>query len=73
MTLSCEAGGSPVSYSWFKDNEIVKAGGRVSLSSDNQTLTLDPGSRNDSGSSTCLATNAASSQNDTVRLDVLCN
>uniref|UniRef100_A0A8C3HLP9 Uncharacterized protein n=1 Tax=Chrysemys picta bellii TaxID=8478 RepID=A0A8C3HLP9_CHRPI len=35
------------------------------------TLTLDPGSRNDSGSSTCLATNAASSQNATVRLDVL--
>uniref|UniRef100_A0A8C3XTJ8 Ig-like domain-containing protein n=1 Tax=Chelydra serpentina TaxID=8475 RepID=A0A8C3XTJ8_CHESE len=72
VTLSCEARGSPVSYSWFKDNEILEAGSRVLLSSDNQTLTLDPSSRNDSGSYTCLATNTVSSQNATVRLDVLC-
>uniref|UniRef100_A0A8C3T508 Ig-like domain-containing protein n=1 Tax=Chelydra serpentina TaxID=8475 RepID=A0A8C3T508_CHESE len=71
VTLSCEARGSPVSYSWFKDNEILEAGSRVLLSSDNQTLTLDPSSRNDSGSYTCLATNTVSSQNATVRLDVL--
>uniref|UniRef100_A0A8C0GA23 Ig-like domain-containing protein n=1 Tax=Chelonoidis abingdonii TaxID=106734 RepID=A0A8C0GA23_CHEAB len=72
VTLSCEAGDSPVSYSWFKDNEIVQAGDHIPLSSDNQTLMLDPGSTKDSGSYTCLATNAASSQNDTVWLEVLC-
>uniref|UniRef100_A0A8C4YJD7 Ig-like domain-containing protein n=1 Tax=Gopherus evgoodei TaxID=1825980 RepID=A0A8C4YJD7_9SAUR len=54
VTLRCEAGGSPVSYNWFKDNEIVKAGDHVPLSSDNQTVMLDPGSRNDLGSYTCL-------------------
>uniref|UniRef100_A0ACB8FSN0 Uncharacterized protein n=1 Tax=Sphaerodactylus townsendi TaxID=933632 RepID=A0ACB8FSN0_9SAUR len=62
VQLNCTSLGGHVSYYWFKDNQLVEAGGRVSLSDKNETLTFTPSNRNDAASYVCRGVNDFSSQ-----------
>ncbi|XP_069798522.1 uncharacterized protein [Narcine bancroftii] len=56
VNLMCSARGTGVSYLWFKDNETVSAGDRITLSGDNSSLTISAVLRTDQGF-TCRASN----------------
>ncbi|XP_029432551.1 carcinoembryonic antigen-related cell adhesion molecule 7-like isoform X1 [Rhinatrema bivittatum] len=61
LTLRCNSSDPHVSYLWYKEDKVVLNGRRINLTDNNQTLTLFPSSRSDSGSNyTCGVTNAVS-------------
>ncbi|XP_061452077.1 carcinoembryonic antigen-related cell adhesion molecule 1-like isoform X5 [Rhineura floridana] len=69
--LNCTSAGSDVSYSWLKGNQSLVVGGRISLSNNNQTLTFNTTSRNDSDSYSCHGYNTFSNDTVTYLLNVL--
>ncbi|XP_078509040.1 hemicentin-2-like [Lissotriton helveticus] len=61
LVLVCNASGTDVSYQWYQDGKLITSGGRINTTSNNQTLTLSPCTRNDTGTNfTCRASNAVS-------------
>ncbi|XP_051901304.1 carcinoembryonic antigen-related cell adhesion molecule 5-like [Pristis pectinata] len=56
VSLTCTAKGTDVSYLWFMNNKTVSPGGRITLSSNNSTLTISGVLRSDE-EFTCEACN----------------
>ncbi|XP_077788345.1 hemicentin-1-like isoform X6 [Podarcis muralis] len=65
LILTCTSVGSEVSYYWFRGNQSLEDGGHISLSHDNQNLTINPVSQSDAGSYTCLGVNRISNNTST--------
>ncbi|XP_034973284.1 carcinoembryonic antigen-related cell adhesion molecule 1 isoform X2 [Zootoca vivipara] len=65
LILTCTSAGSEVSYYWFRGNQSLEDGGQISLSHDNQTLTINPVNRSDAGPYTCLGVNRISKNTST--------
>ena len=58
VTLSCYATGNPVpAISWIKDGFPISNNSRISLSQDNNQLTMTNVKRTDSGEYQCVASN----------------
>lgn len=73
LILTCTSVGSEVSYYWFRGNQSLEDGGHISLGHDNQNLTINPVSRSDTGSYTCLGVNRISNNTSTpFELTVFC-
>ncbi|XP_033014657.1 hemicentin-1-like [Lacerta agilis] len=69
--LNCTSAGTNVSYSWLRGNESLVVGERISLSNNNQVLTINPTSRNDSDSYSCYGYNTFSNDSTSYLLNVL--
>nr|XP_028598084.1 hemicentin-1-like isoform X4 [Podarcis muralis] len=69
--LHCTSAGTNVSYSWLRGNESLVVGERISLSNNNQVLTFNPTSRNDSDSYSCYGYNSFSNDSTSYLLNVL--
>uniref|UniRef100_A0A8D0FNB1 Ig-like domain-containing protein n=1 Tax=Strix occidentalis caurina TaxID=311401 RepID=A0A8D0FNB1_STROC len=60
VTLSCRSPPGTETVAWLHDGVPVAAGGRLSLSPDNRTLTVRPVQRGDAGAYACQVSNAIS-------------
>ncbi|XP_074786451.1 cell adhesion molecule CEACAM1-like isoform X2 [Athene noctua] len=60
VTLSCHSPPGTETVAWLRDGAPVAAGGRLSLSPDNRTLTVRPVQRGDAGAYACQVSNAIS-------------
>ncbi|XP_074713776.1 cell adhesion molecule CEACAM6-like isoform X5 [Strix uralensis] len=60
VTLSCRSPPGTETVAWLHDGAPVAAGGRLSLSPDNRTLTVRPVQRGDAGAYACQVSNAIS-------------
>ena len=60
VTLRCHPPPGAVSTWWHRDGAALRPDGRLSLSPDNQTLTLTAAQRGDTGLYGCLVANAVS-------------
>ncbi|XP_074786452.1 cell adhesion molecule CEACAM1-like isoform X3 [Athene noctua] len=60
VTLSCRSPPGTKMVAWLRDGVPVAAGGRLSLSPDNRTLTVRPVQRGDAGAYVCQVSNAIS-------------
>ncbi|XDB60089.1 hypothetical protein AB1E18_013472 [Capra hircus] len=73
VVLTCLADETGVSICWFFKGQSLLLAERMTLSSDNSTLTIDPVSREDAGDYQCEAFNRGnSSRSDPLRLRVTC-
>ena len=76
MTLSCDASGNPTpTFSWTIGGAAVNttANPRISLSSDNEQLTITKSNRSDSGQYRCVADNSIGTVNsNAAALNVQC-
>ena len=73
VVLTCLADETGVSIRWFFKGQSLLLAERMTLSSDNSTLTIDPVSREDAGDYQCEAFNRGnSSRSDPLRLRVTC-
>ena len=73
VILTCLADETGVSIRWFFKGQSLLLAERMTLSSDNSTLTIDPVSREDAGDYQCEASNrGSSSRSDPLRLRVTC-
>ncbi|XP_072122194.1 cell adhesion molecule CEACAM5-like isoform X2 [Mobula birostris] len=70
VSLTCTANGTDVSYLWFMNNKTVSSGGRISLSSNNSSLTISGVLRSDE-EFTCSAYNMVNmNTSDPYRLNI---
>ncbi|KAM6228738.1 uncharacterized protein M6G45_016216 isoform 2-T2 [Spheniscus humboldti] len=60
VTLTCRSPPGTQTVAWLRDGAPVSAGGRLSLSPDNRTLTVRPAQRGDAGAYACRVSNAIS-------------
>ncbi|CAM9123784.1 unnamed protein product [Bubo scandiacus] len=60
VSLSCRSPPGTETVAWLHDGAPVAAGGRLSLSPDNRTLTVRPVQRGDAGAYACQVSNAIS-------------
>ncbi|KAM7233335.1 hypothetical protein CapIbe_015471 [Capra ibex] len=73
VALTCLAYETGVSIRWFFKGQSLLLAERMTLSSDNSTLTIDPVSREDTGDYQCEAFNRGNSnRSDPLRLRVTC-
>uniref|UniRef100_A0A8C6E8F7 Ig-like domain-containing protein n=1 Tax=Moschus moschiferus TaxID=68415 RepID=A0A8C6E8F7_MOSMO len=71
VVLTCLTDETGVSVRWFFKGQSLPLAERMTLSSDNRTLTIDPVSRKDAGDYQCEVSNRGnSSKSDPLRLDV---
>ncbi|XP_075345487.1 cell adhesion molecule CEACAM2-like [Mycteria americana] len=72
VTLTCHSPPSTQTVAWLRAGAPVSAGGRLSLSPDNRTLTVRPAQRGDAGAYACQVSNAVSTnRSDGVNITVL--
>lgn len=71
VTMSCVASGDPTPTQTWSRNGVGVAGPRVQLSADGSALTLTTTTLQDEGAYTCHASNPASTQTDTVTLNII--
>ncbi|KAM9603384.1 cell adhesion molecule CEACAM1-like isoform 2-T2 [Morphnus guianensis] len=72
VTLTCRSPPGTETVAWLRDGAVVSAGGRLSLSLDNRTLTVRPVQRGDAGAYTCQVSNAISTnRSDDVNVTIL--
>ena len=73
MVLTCLTDETGVSIRWLFKGQSLLLADRMTLSSDNSTLTIDPVSREDTGDYQCEVSNRGnSSRSDPLRLHVKC-
>ncbi|KAH0631670.1 hypothetical protein JD844_006120 [Phrynosoma platyrhinos] len=60
VTLTCMSIGPNVSYHWLKGDQLIEAGGHVTLTNNSQILTLNTTNRDDAGAYTCYGNNSIS-------------
>ncbi|XP_052635454.1 carcinoembryonic antigen-related cell adhesion molecule 2-like [Harpia harpyja] len=73
VSLTCRSPPGTETVAWLRDGAVVSAGGRLSLSLDNRTLTVRPVQRGDAGAYTCQVSNAISTnRSDDVNVTILC-
>ncbi|KAM9250324.1 cell adhesion molecule CEACAM1-like [Cariama cristata] len=72
VTLTCHSPPGTETVAWLRDGVPVSAGGHLSLSPDNRTLTARPAQRGDTGTYACQVSNAISTnRSDDVNVTVL--
>ncbi|XP_074874803.1 cell adhesion molecule CEACAM1-like [Buteo buteo] len=72
LALTCRSPPGTETVAWLRDGAAVSAGGRLSLSPDNRTLTVQPARRGDAGAYACRVGNAVSTnRSDDVDVTVL--
>ncbi|XP_034936854.1 papilin isoform X2 [Chelonus insularis] len=70
FSITCKVDGYPIpQVLWYKDNDIIRTDGRVSISESN-TLVVDNAGSNDTGVYRCEAYNAYSSSSDYLKISV---
>ncbi|XP_074991080.1 cell adhesion molecule CEACAM1-like [Calonectris borealis] len=72
VTLTCRSPPGTQTVAWLRDGAPVSAGGRLSLSLDNRTLTVRPAQRGDAGAYACQVSNAISTnRSDDINITVV--
>ncbi|XP_062912736.1 carcinoembryonic antigen-related cell adhesion molecule 6-like isoform X5 [Mobula hypostoma] len=70
VALTCEANGTIQERTWLKDNKIIPNNSRISMSSNNITLSITRIHRNDAGIYTCVVSNDFSNGSAVIHLKV---